>query len=541
MNEDLMSVSRKAKSSTVLHNRTELEQYVNQLTDCGIEESIDFDHFALIELKDFEFPPYAEELLAAHYAELYRVIPLMAIKGVLVVAIADDVELYESIRNIEFVVGGHVEAVVAKSYEIDDSIDKLYSTEELVGLENEDSDEDASTDSVQELRRQLKEKPIVQVVRRMLLEAINKRASDIHIRPSEHGIDYLLRIDGNMTLRSEINKRHLKGIISRFKILGGMDISEHRTPQDGSAKISISGHVVELRFSIMPTIHGESLVVRLLNTDAQLFKLEQLGLTEFDYKNLLRSGHQSHGLVLITGPTGSGKSTTLYALLQEVKKNTGINIITVEDPVEFHIDDIEQIQINKKTGYTFPKALRNILRHDPDVIMVGEIRDEETAKMAIECALTGHLVLSTLHSVNTISTITRMLEMGVKPYLVKSTLSLVVAQRLAKLNCEFCKGDDVSMIAQNLNTESKLKHIHWYKSTGCKECHFTGLKGRIGLYESLPVMGDFADAIVDGVTEKELRAVAKQAKGEKLSDHAIALAEEGRISAEEFIRLQISV
>lgn len=522
-----------------IHNQEELEFYLSSLLDCELTQS---SNIARIQLKDFDFKPYTEDFLAARYAELFRAVPLAKVQGILMIAIADDADFYESIRNIEFVVGGHVEAVVATSSEIDDCIDKLYSTEELVGLDKDSSaDIVDTTEHIQELRRQLQEKPIVQVVRRILLEAINKKASDIHIRPTENGIDYLLRIDGNMTLRSEINKRHLSGVISRFKILGHMDISEHRIPQDGGAKISIGGHVVELRFSIMPTIHGESLVVRLLNTDAQLFKLEDLGLAGTDYKNLLRTSHQSHGLVLVTGPTGSGKSTTLYALLQEVKKNSGINIITVEDPVEFHIDGVEQIQINKKSGYTFPRALRNILRHDPDVIMIGEIRDEETAKIAIECALTGHLVLSTLHSVNTISTITRMLEMGVKPYLVKSTLSLVVAQRLAKINCKHCREEDKTVLAKNLNLEAALKHIKWRKSKGCKECHFTGLKGRIGLYESLAIENEFSDAIVEGVTEKELREAAQHVKGETLSNHAIALAQEGKISAEEFIRLQINI
>lgn len=523
-----------------IHSKDELVQFLQQI----FSSTDQLGETPWVDLSHFEFSDDLEDVFPAHYAELYSTVPLCVYNGTLAVAIAEKIDQYESLRNIEFITGMHVEVFHASSQDITNSLEKVYKTVDFVGLTSADGelksiDAPDNAQDVDDIRKHIHDKPIVRAVHNMLLEAINKGASDIHIRPEEKHVDYLLRIDGNMVLRSVLSRTHLSSIVSRFKILGQMDISEHRVPQDGGAKIALGDHVVELRFSVMPTIHGESLVIRLLNSDAQLFELQQLGMQKPDYDVMLKSAHLSTGLVLVTGPTGSGKSTTLYALLQEIRKDKSLNIISVEDPVEFHIEGVQQIQINKKVGYTFARTLRNILRHDPDVIMIGEIRDEETAKMAIECALTGHLVLSTLHSVDTISTVTRMLEMGVKPYLLKATLSTILAQRLAKLNCPQCVADDESVLAQQLATEPHLDNIQWQAGTGCDHCHQTGLKGRKGVYESLKITRDISDVIRTGVTESELCDVAAEQLDDSLAVKAKKMAEQGVISANEYVRLQI--
>ena len=533
------SISEHSKETLVINNRRELMRYLSILSTRS-SNNVKLPA-ARVELQDFDIEPGVEQLVSARFAELYRAVPLMLYEGCLAIAVADDTNLYESLKNIEFITAHHVEAFSADSHEIDQALSELYNAEDLIGLSQSiDVRAIEQQQSVEELRKQIEEKPLVKLVHRIIHEAIKKEASDIHIRPSEDKIDYLLRIDGNMTLASRFDRRYLGALISRFKIIGGMDISEHRLPQDGGAKLSIQGRTVEVRMSVIPTIHGESLVVRLLNTDVTLFKMEQLPFSERDYDVILRATHQSNGLILVTGPTGSGKSTTLYALLQEIKKNANLNIMTVEDPVEFHIDGVEQIQVNRKTDFTFARALRNILRHDPDVIMIGEIRDEETAKIAIECALTGHLVLSTLHSVDAVSTVTRLLEMGVKPYLLKATLSCVIAQRLAKLNCPHCLGEDVSPLASRISTDKPLQHVHWKQGKGCEDCHKTGLKGRQAIFEVLQINQEISSIIREGVTEDEILRAAQGQNMADLATNAIALAEQGLISAEEFVRLKIS-
>ncbi|WP_197479755.1 GspE/PulE family protein, partial [Oleiphilus sp. HI0132] len=325
----------------------------------------------------------------------------------------------------------------------------------------------------------------------LIADAVTRRASDIHIRPKEKSVDILYRIDGSLLKIRNFDIKMLPAAVARIKIISGMNIAEHRLPQDGRTKITSKDKSIDLRVSIMPTIHGESVVIRLLDTSTSINNIDAIGFNEKDSELFTQLVNKSSGLILVTGPTGSGKSTTLYAALESIKQRE-INIITVEDPVEFHIDDILQIQVNNAIDYSFARALKNILRHDPDAIMIGEIRDEETAKMAVESSLTGHLVLSTLHTNSAASTITRLLEIGVQAYLLNATLLAVLAQRLVKRNCPHClEEEQVSPIVRKALGLSEDEVF--YQGAGCDNCHMTGHKGRVAVYELLTLSPDIRD------------------------------------------------
>ena len=317
-----------------------------------------------------------------------------------------------------------------------------------------------------------------------------------------------------------------------------MDISEHRLPQDGRSRVGYMGKEIDLRLSVIPSIYGESVVIRLLDTEFALNSLEELGFSDQDAVALRHLLSQTNGLFLVTGPTGSGKSTTLYTALNHIKK-TNVNIITVEDPVEYHMDRVTQIQTNEHTGYTFAKALRHILRHDPDVIMVGEIRDQETAKMAIESALTGHLVLSTLHTNSAASTVTRLLEIGVEPYLVTSTLLGVLAQRLVRCNCPHCLEQEPvdSSIRELLGASDDDA---FYKGKGCVRCHNTGVHGRRAVYELLSVTQEIRTLTKPGVSSLLLQQQAIKGGMTPLTEQALTLAKQKIISLSEVYRVRLS-
>ena len=317
-----------------------------------------------------------------------------------------------------------------------------------------------------------------------------------------------------------------------------MDISEHRLPQDGRSRVRYMGKEIDLRLSVIPSIYGESVVIRLLDTEFALNNLEELGFRDQDATTLRHLLSQTNGVFLVTGPTGSGKSTTLYTALDHIKK-TKVNIITVEDPVEYHMDKITQIQINEHTGYTFAKALRHILRHDPDVIMVGEIRDQETAKMAIESALTGHLVLSTLHTNSAASTVTRLLEIGVEPYLVTSTLLGVLAQRLVRRNCPHCLEEE-SIDASVRELLGASENGIFYQGKGCDRCHQTGIHGRRAVYELLSVSQDMKALLKPGVSNLLLQQQAIKDGMTPLTEQALMLAKEKIISLSEVYRVRLN-
>lgn len=471
----------------------------------------------------------------------FHVLPLFLHHHLLVVAMSDPTNS-DACKMVEFVTQHRIEAVMAHYEDIEAAIDKFYGRREDDEAIEEFSENgipggESEERSAREAERQSREKPIVRLVHNMILEAVHRRASDIHIRPGEKAVDVILRIDGSLIPVRNFTKSMLAAVVSRIKIIGRMDISERRIPQDGRASINIYGNKIDLRISVMPTINGESVVIRILDTMAGLRNIDELGFNAHDYHLFKDMISHSYGILLVTGPTGSGKSTTLYAALEHIRKSD-VNIITAEDPVEYHIDGIEQMQVNHQIDYSFARILRNILRHDPDVIMVGEIRDQETAKTAIESALTGHLVLSTLHTNSAAVTVTRLLEMGVEPYLINDTLLGVLAQRLVRANCPQCLEEEAvgPAVYQALGIDSKEK---FYRGKGCENCNHTGYKGRLAVYELLQMNPAIRSHVLKGVSADIIHAEAVGNGMTALTQNALNAAREKKTSLAEVYRIRL--
>lgn len=342
--------------------------------------------------------------------------------------------------------------------------------------------------------------PIIRTVNNIILQALKQRVSDIHLQPYEEKLQVRYRIDGILYDIQAIPKKYQDAIISRVKVMGKMDIAEKRLPQDGRKSLRMGDAEVDIRISSVPTSHGERIVMRLLDKSARLYGLEEIGLDKKNLKLIDQFIHYTHGILLVTGPTGSGKSTTLYASLTRINAIEK-NVITIEDPIEYHLRNISQIQVSEKKGLTFARGLRTLLRQDPNIIMVGEIRDQETGRIAIQAALTGHLVFSTLHTNDSASAVTRLLDLGIEPYLVASSVICVIAQRLARRICSGCKGEyeptPAKLQAVGLNrTDLGPKPILWMGS-GCEKCMRTGYKDRTGLYEILPITEKIREYVID--------------------------------------------
>lgn len=476
------------------------------------------------------------DILPDEYVRKHNILPVTLHDEKLIVAVEDPCD-YDLSRQIEFITGKIFEFVIATRSDIEYAIARFYGP-----IDDQRALEDLPNkyDWVAEEKKETKlgrARPTIQLVHNIIIDAINSRASDIHVRPREEGVDLYFRIDGSLVKIRSLNKHMLPSICSRIKILGDMNIAEHRLPQDGQARISHHGNAVDLRISIIPSIHGESIVIRILDTNIGLRNLSQVGFSERDealFANLIR---RSHGMILVTGPTGCGKSTTLYAALQSIIE-TKANIITVEDPVEYHIDGITQIQVNHETDYTFARALRHILRHDPDVVMVGEIRDQETAKMAVESSLTGHIVLSTLHTNSAATTITRLLEIGIEPYLINTSLLAVLAQRLVRKNCPECIEEELvsDTIRKSLGVGQDEK---FYKGKGCSHCYETGYSGRVASYELLVVNPDIRREIGAACNAMDLETIAIENGMVPLTQMALELAREKVTSLEEVYRVKL--
>jgi general secretion pathway protein E len=379
--------------------------------------------------------------------------------------------------------------------------------------------------------------PIIKLVNSLFFQALQKGASDIHIENAERKGEVRFRIDGALKKHLDLDKSITTLVINRIKVISNLDISEKRVPQDGRTQLIISGKSIDVRVSILPTYHGERVVMRILSQSEHIPTLESLGFTDDITKELYKLLNHAHGMILVTGPTGSGKSTTLHACLQHIA-TPDKNIITVEDPVEYNADNISQIQVNTKVGLTFAAGLRSILRQDPDIIMVGEIRDSETADIALRSALTGHLLLSTLHTNDATSSLSRLMDMGIENFLISSTLLGVLAQRLTRKLCEHCKAE--TKLSPIVMEEISLPENQiYFKSVGCKECDFTGYKGRQAIGELFIIDDKVKEMMKDGFNDHQVREAMKQhgmmTIADKLRDMLIA----GHTSYEEAVRVGI--
>ncbi len=479
-------------------------------------------------------------------ARLFHVVPIKREENILYVATADLLPI-SSLDYIRFATGFTVTVVLTSEDFVESAIEYLYGSssevlKELIGEEEHESLELVEDESVigegsdEELAHQA---PVIRLVNYIISDALSKGASDIHMEPYERRFRVRYRIDGVLHEQIEVPFRLRDAVIARTKILAHMDIVERRLPQDGRAKVRIKGREADLRVSSIPTIFGEKVVLRILEKASLTFDLKILGFNDKQLALFDEAIERPYGMVLITGPTGSGKTTTLYSALSKIN-NPDINIMTIEDPVEYNFEGINQIQAKEDIGLTFASALRSFLRQDPDVILVGEIRDLETADIAIKAALTGHLVFSTLHTNDAPSTVTRLVDMGVEPFLVSSSIHLVVAQRLARKVCKYCKTeytDPPPALLERLNLT--LEDGPFYKGRGCSRCNQTGYKGRVAFYEIMPVSQAISKLVVEKASADRVFEQALEEGLVTLRQSGIEKMREGVTSPEEVLRVTV--
>ncbi|MDD3174369.1 MAG: ATPase, T2SS/T4P/T4SS family [Herbinix sp.] len=481
-----------------------------------------------------------EEILRKHLA-----IPFEYKKGyanILRVAMANPLDLI-AIDDIAIVTNLQIEPAVSTPQDIAAAIDRYYGNIEALKVAErytQERDNLIKTDQLQEgVTEDVENAPIVVLVRSIIEQGIRLRASDIHVEPLENELRVRYRIDGVLNKGRRYNSTLIPAIVARIKIIGGMDISEKRRPQDGRITITVARVDYDIRTSILPTVYGEKVVLRIATKSGYTRDKRELGLTEDELVRFDRIISNPHGIILITGPTGSGKSTTLYSILTSLNRD-GVNIVTIEDPVEAHIDGVNQVQVNEKANLTFASALRSILRQDPDIIMIGEVRDNETAGIAVKASITGHLVASTLHTNSAAGSVTRMIDMGVEPYLLSEAMVGVIAQRLVRKLCPHCKRrkEATEMEKQIIGVPS-AHSIQIYEACGCVKCDDTGYNGRIGIYEILPTSMRIREAIRIKKSVDEIEAIA-QAEGMKpLRARAVELIHKGITSIEELLRISV--
>jgi type IV pilus assembly protein PilB len=491
-----------------------------------------------VDLTEYQVEPWAPVLLPEAVSRRYRAIPIGERDGKLLVAMSDPANVY-ALDDIRIITGREVQPVVATAIDIAQALRKYSGLDHAV---EELSDEAAEGVEVEvgATGEDEDEAPIVKLVTAIMNQAVGDRASDIHIEPTEKDVRVRFRVDGVLHEVMHSPKRIQGGLISRLKVMASMDIAEKRIPQDGRIGMKVAGRTLDLRVVTLPTVYGEKIVMRILDKSSALLHLEDLGFMEESFRMFESAYQKPYGAILVTGPTGAGKSTTLYATLNILNKPER-NIITVEDPVEYRLKGINQVQVHAQAGMTFAVALRSILRNSPDIILVGEIRDRETAMIAVESALTGHLVLSSLHTNDAPSAITRLIEMDVETFLVASAIDAVVAQRLARKLCDKCKEaykPESTELAAIGFPEGEWDSIgELFRPVGCPACSRTGYRGRIGLYEVMLVSEEIERLTVEHASAEEIKRAAIAEGMKTLRDDGLAKVKAGMTSIEDVLRV----
>ena len=495
--------------------------------------------------------PEIIKLIPTRIARKYGVVPIGRTLGSVTLAVADPTNL-SALDDVAFMTGLKVVPVIAPPSIIHQAIERYYEpapatlADVLTEVEAEAADvevvegrEFTQPVDLHELRSSADQVPVVRLVNSILLDAIRRGASDIHLDPGETALRIRFRVDGVLHEVMTPPKRIEPALVSRLKIMASLDIAERRLPQDGRIKLRQARREIDFRVSVLPTIFGESISLRILDRDALKVDLAQLGFDPTALTEFQNAIQHPHGMILITGPTGAGKTTTLYSALHAINRGDR-NIVTVEDPVEYELRGITQVQVHDEIGRTFASALRSFLRHDPDVILVGEMRDQETAHIAVRAALTGHLVLSTLHTNDAASTLARLGDMGVPPFLVASALKLVVAQRLVRRVCQECREPyevEEETLALHGHAPLGLGRITLYRGKGCATCHYTGMKGRSAIYEVLPVTPEIRGLVLHSTFADEIHDVAKKQGMKTLREAGLTRVLEGATTVEEVLRV----
>lgn len=540
---------QKARRSTPNAGLTVLDQLIE---DGAVAESVVLHTLSaqfgmeLISLQHVEIPPEIRDLVPAELARRYRVIPVQRTEDGLIVATSDPLD-FDALDTLRHVLRRNIEGMLASRAEIQVALERYYVEETAVnamldqmtegtvdvavaGSETESTEQASDADA-----------PIINLVSLVILEAYKNRASDIHLEPLEKRFRVRYRIDGVLHEVDSPPKRLQSAVVSRVKIMAGMKISEKRVPQDGRIQVSISGRELDLRVSTVPTNWGESVVMRILDKQNLALGLPKLGFFSDDQQTFERLLGLSDGMILVTGPTGSGKTTTLYACLREINRPDR-KIITVEDPVEYQLSGINQVQVRSDIQFTFARALRAILRQAPNIVMIGEIRDLETAMIATETSLTGHLVFSTLHTNDAPGAVTRLLDIGVKPFLVASSLRAVVAQRLVRSICEHCK-EEHEPTETEINVlgtlATQMTGMKLYRGRGCNKCALTGYWGRKGIFELFTVTDEIQRLIFDKIPSSELRIRAREMGMRTLREDGLRKAVAGTTTVEEVLRVTL--
>lgn len=543
-------ITQDQADKALTHSRDKNQKFEASLVSIGAIDSEDElakfigKHLKIgaLRLGDIELNPEVVKLIPLDIARKFKVIAITKLNKMLLVAVSDPNNIYV-LDAIKFITGCTIQPVISPEKAIERAIEAYYDdagglSEIVRGLEDDEdlevvSAEEAPNES--DLLSAIQDKPLVKLVDSIISDAIRMGASDIHLEMYEKRIRVRYRIDGDLKEMAPLPFKYRAAIISRVKIIAELDISERRLPQDGRIKIKIQGRTIDLRVSVLPTIFGEKVVMRILDPLALMVDMTKLGFREEDLDKFRKKIKLPYGIILVTGPTGSGKTTTLYSVLKQLN-TVDVNIMTAEDPVEFNFDGINQVAVKPDIGLTFAAGLRSFLRQDPDIIMLGEIRDGETAEIAIRAALTGHLVFSTLHTNDAPSSINRLIDMGVPNYLVASSTKLIMAQRMMRKICQQCK-EEINLSAdqvEGLNVpESMLRGLRAFRGKGCSDCNDTGKSGRVGIFEVMPITSEIEQLILGSANDTEIRAVAMKQGMFSLRMCAVEQMKTGLVSIDE--------